>query len=152
VGQAGLMRVCRESALSDEDCAGCTNSERMRAPPRAPPLRRRRPEGSSFHCRFVSTDDLTHEHAPRGASVQARLQTGNGEQPKHQQCAPRGATAARQGFRTAPRIPALLGCSREHREVTVTAALLAVAAVSGLARTVASNSLDCSKEHESRRG
>jgi len=72
---------------------------RRRSPWKARPSTSTRPQPTSRHP----------NDAPRGASVQAGLQTGNGEQPKPQQCALRRATAARPRSSTAPSI--------QHRSV-----------------------------------
>jgi hypothetical protein len=105
VGQADPSRVRRESAPPMRSCAGRSipkGAVRHREPP---PPRRRRPWKArpSKSTRPQPTSRHPND-APRGASVQAGLQTGNGEQPKPQQCALRRATAARPRSSTAPSI------------------------------------------------
>ena len=78
---------------------------------RARPSTSTRPQPTSRHP----------NDAPRGASVQAGLQTGNGEQPKPRQCAPKGATAERPRFSNRAEHPAPIRCAKVHQQATVTA-------------------------------
>jgi len=93
-------------------CAGRATSERNR---RHRELRRLGDGAWKARPSTVCSSQPTSRHpndAPRGASVQAGLQTGNGEQPKPRQCAPQGATAARPRFSNRAEHPAPVGARK----------------------------------------
>jgi hypothetical protein len=120
VGQADPPRVCRRVHAPDEGAWGARFREEAcvteSSAASATESRKARP---STVRSSQPTGERTND-APRGASVQVRLQTGNGEQPKPRQCAPRGATAVWRGH-VPRRAPSTDRCSREHSEVEVTA-------------------------------